>query len=152
MPNSKSELDLRRVTVGAVGALLVLLASTSGAWLDAVPRAWLLTIGFSMLTASCVGASRPFLVPALLGLVLVAFCGISATVAVPQSFDPQSQFSPQGFAIQVTENGFKYAVLVTGLGGLAMMLAALATASLASPPAVRRSVTLPRSRGLVRFW
>ncbi|MCO5314707.1 MAG: glycosyltransferase family 4 protein [Solirubrobacterales bacterium] len=139
-----------RIGVGGAGAAVVLIASLAGLGLEPVARAWMLVAGFSLLTASCLGASRRFAMPAILGVILVVFCGLSAAVSIPEPIETsnaraktlnaeqvKASTPAKGIESRVSEAGFRYAAKVTGLGGLAAMLAALAAAVLLRSPGDR---------------
>ncbi|HTU13950.1 MAG TPA: glycosyltransferase [Solirubrobacterales bacterium] len=150
MTEQPFRLSYPRLALGVLGSAVVLFAALAGLWLDPPARAWTLVAGFTLLTASCVNTSRRFVMPAILGVILVVFCGFSAVVAVPEPIeksiervqtldaDDVAAVTPaEGFVNSGTEKGFKYAAMVTGLGGLAAMLAALLTAALLRAPAER---------------
>ncbi len=140
-------ISVPRFACGAIGSAIVLFASLAGPSLQPTTRAWLLVGGFLLLTGACVGASRRFVMPAILGVILVVFCGLSATVAVPEPLeklaaraatlsqeDIEASTPRAGFKIITSEESFRYAGMVTGLGGLAAMLAALLAAALVAAP------------------
>ena len=87
MSEEHLQISYPRVTVGFLGALVVLFAAFGSAWFTVVVQAWLLVAGFGLLTGACLGTSRRFVMPVILGLILVVFCGLSAVVAVPESFE-----------------------------------------------------------------
>lgn len=139
-----------RPAVAGAGVLIVLFATLAGLWLEPVLRAWLLVTGFSLLAASCLGASRRFAMPAILGVILVVFCGLSAAVSIPEPVETSNQRAKElneeqvkastpakGIESRVSAEGFHHAARVTGLGGLSAMLAAFAAATLLKPPRQR---------------
>ncbi|MDQ2700644.1 MAG: hypothetical protein M3Y23_04875 [Actinomycetota bacterium] len=143
MNDSRVRIVPWRVGVGLLGTVVVLFAALAGESLEPVLRAWALVAGFALLTVSCVAASRRYVMPAILGVILVVFCGFSAVVAVPEPPEAsieraatldQGQIKAAtpaaGFVSVPNEESYRYAGFVTGIGGLSAMLAALLAAAL----------------------
>ncbi|MBK5233913.1 MAG: glycosyltransferase [Thermoleophilia bacterium] len=140
-----------RVVAGILGALAVLTAALAGDWLESIVRGWMLAGGFGLIAGSLIGTSRRFAIPAILAIILVVFCGLSAVVAVPESAETSSaraltlskkdlvsSIPGVGFDAVANDEGFQYASMVTGLAGLAAMAAALLAAVMLSAPPARR--------------
>ena len=139
-----------RLALLALGSVVILFAALAPDSLESVTRAWTLTTGFSIVAASVIGTSRRFAMPAILSVILVVFCGFSAVVAVPEPLENsiarahtldedtlRAAIPARGYTNISSDEGFRYAAKVTGLGGLAAMLAAILTAALMSAPAER---------------
>lgn len=150
MSEEHLQISYPRVTVGFLGALVVLFAAFGSAWFTVVVQAWLLVAGFGLLTGACLGTSRRFVMPVILGLILVVFCGLSAVVAVPESFETADARAKtlskeelalvtpaKGINNLANDDGFHYAAKVTALAGLAAMLMSLLAATLLRAPPAR---------------
>lgn len=130
-------------------------AAFAGDWLEPDARAWALTLGFGLLSAGLLGTGRKFLLPQLVALVLLVFCGFSALVATPQpaaelvenarglSQDQVRASTPaEGFQTEPSAEGFHEAALITGLGGLALFWS-LFLLTVGSNPKVERRKRSP---------
>lgn len=140
-----------RIGIAVLGALLVLAAGFAGVWMETVVRAWLLTVGFAFVCGALLGTSRRFLVPMVLAAIMVVFGGISAVVAVPEPLevsierakqmdkeDLEASIPAKGIETRPSPESFRYASMVTGVGGLALILAATLTAAFLAPFGPRR--------------
>ena len=140
-----------RLTLLALGALTVACASLDPFSIEMLVRAWGFVAGFLLMAASLIGASRVTAIPLILAVILSVFGGFSAVVAVPESAEtaieraralPEEQLEAatpaEGMANVGNQDSFDYAAMVTGLGGLAMMLAALAVAVMTATEQPRR--------------
>ena len=140
-----------RVVLLGLGVLIVLAAALSPATADPLIRAWAFVAGFLLMAVALIGASRVTVIPLILAVILSVFCGFSAVVAVPEPLEtaierakvlPEDQVEAsvpaEGMANVGDDESFDYAARVTGLGGLAMMLAALAVAAMTASEQPRR--------------
>ena len=140
-----------RVALLGLGILIVLGASLAPMSVDPLLRAWGLAAGFLTMALALVGASRVTVMPLILAVILSVFAGFSAVVAVPEPIEkanerasqlPQEQLAAsvaaEGFESVGSEESFDYAAGVTGIGGLAMMLAALGVGALTAAERPRR--------------
>lgn len=138
-----------------LGSTVLVLASLAGDWLEPAPRAWSLTLGFGLLLVGLLGTGRRLVLPLLVALVLLVFCGVSALVATPQpaaeivenarglTQDQVKASTPaEGFQTEPSVGGFHDAALITGLGGLALFWSVLLL-TLYSRPVVERRERSP---------
>ena len=114
------------------------MASVPADSLGSAPRAWLLFAGFLALTLALALIRGRSFAPFAIALVFVVYGGVSALVAVPQSPEAAAEFATtltkkqvkastpaEGFDVQVNDDGFAYASLLTALAGLTAIGAAL---------------------------
>lgn len=145
------ELSRWRILLLLLGAAVVVFASLAGLDLEMAPRAWGLVTGFGAITVALTGSSRRFVLPAILALIITVFGGVSAVVAVPEPPEKAAERAAtldkdqvkastpaEGFVTVPSPQSFRHAAMVTGLGGLTMLFAALMTALLVDAPGCRR--------------
>lgn len=145
------ELNWTRRSLGLLGLVIILCAVAARHELEPVYAGWLLVAGFVGLAGCLAGASRRLVVPSLVAVVMIVFGGFSTVVAVPESLEAAAEraqeLTPEqvetstpaaSFDARVNEDGFDYAVALTGLGGLAAVLGSLAAAVAFSPSPRRR--------------
>lgn len=133
-----AETNQIRAVVAGIGTTIVLVAGFAPASMSMQLRAWLMTAGFASLTVALFLPPRRALAPLTLALVMTVFAGLSMVVAVPEppakSAERASHLSERqveastpaaGYITEPTPKTFRYGAMVTGLGGLAAILAAV---------------------------
>ncbi len=140
-----------RIILLGLGIVTVLCCSLAPMSVDPLLRAWGFAAGFLTMALALIGASRVTVMPLILAVILSVFTGFSAVVAVPEPAEtaqerasqlPQDQLEAsepaEGFESVGSDESFDYAARVTGIGGLAMMLAALGVGALTAADRPRR--------------